>query len=38
MGHKFCAEVVDYGPTTTKRLKPGTRICAMPLLVRPEVS
>jgi threonine dehydrogenase-like Zn-dependent dehydrogenase len=35
MGHEFCAEVVDYGPNTPKRLKSGTRICAMPLLVRP---
>jgi threonine dehydrogenase-like Zn-dependent dehydrogenase len=35
MGHEFCAEVVDYGPQTQKRLKPGTRVCAMPLLIRP---
>lgn len=34
MGHEFCAEVVDYGPQTEHRLKPGTRICAMPLLLR----
>ena len=36
MGHEFCAEVVDYGPKTSKRLKAGTRICAMPLLPRPD--
>jgi threonine dehydrogenase-like Zn-dependent dehydrogenase len=33
MGHEFCAEVVDYGPQTQKRLKPGTRVCAMPVLI-----
>jgi threonine dehydrogenase-like Zn-dependent dehydrogenase len=35
MGHEFCAEVVDYGPNAQKRLKPGTRVCAMPLLIKP---
>jgi len=34
MGHEFCAEVVDYGPDSKRRLKPGTRVCAMPLLIR----
>src|ERR1700674_5075075 len=34
MGHEFCAEVLDYGPQTQKQLKPGTRICAMPVLIR----
>jgi threonine dehydrogenase-like Zn-dependent dehydrogenase len=34
MGHEFCAEIVDYGPHTQKRLKPGTRVCAMPVLIR----
>ena len=33
MGHEFCAEVVDYGPHTQKRLKPGTRVCAMPVVI-----
>ncbi len=33
MGHEFCAEVVDYGPQTQKRLKEGTRVCAMPVLI-----
>lgn len=33
MGHEFCAEVVDYGPGTPKRLKPGTRVCSMPILL-----
>ena len=33
MGHEFCAEVVDYGPDTPRRFAPGTRVCAMPLLL-----
>src|SRR5208282_372959 len=36
MGHEFCAEVVDYGPQTQKRLKPGTRVVAMPVLIKPS--
>ncbi len=36
MGHEFCAEVVDYGAGTQKRLKPGTRVCAMPVLIKPS--
>lgn len=34
MGHEFCVEVVDHGPNTQKSLKPGTRACSMPVLVR----
>jgi threonine dehydrogenase-like Zn-dependent dehydrogenase len=34
MGHEFCAEIVDYGPATSKHLKPGARVCSMPVLVR----
>ena len=34
MGHEFCAEVVDYGPATARTCAPGTRICAMPVLIR----
>src|SRR5258707_14483608 len=33
MGHEFCAEIVDYGPQTQKRLQVGTRVCAMPTLI-----
>ena len=33
MGHEFCAELVDYGPGTPKRLPAGSRVCAMPILV-----
>ncbi|MGZ6195050.1 MAG: zinc-binding dehydrogenase [Candidatus Binataceae bacterium] len=35
MGHEFCAEVVDYGPKTQRRFKPGARVCALPVLIRP---
>src|SRR5260370_42620843 len=34
MGHEVCAEDGDYGPDTQKRLKIGTRVCAMPVLIR----
>jgi len=34
MGHEFCAEVVEYGPETRKRLKCGTRVCSIPVLKR----
>jgi threonine dehydrogenase-like Zn-dependent dehydrogenase len=30
-GHEFCGEVLDYGPATPGRIKPGTRVCALPL-------
>ncbi len=33
MGHEFCAEIVDFGPNTTKDLKPGTRVCSMPIAI-----
>jgi threonine dehydrogenase-like Zn-dependent dehydrogenase len=36
MGHEFCAEVVDHGPGTERRLKTGTRVCSMPVLLRPD--
>lgn len=35
-GHEFCGEVVDYGPATERKLKAGTRVCAMPVLRSPE--
>ena len=28
-GHEFCAEVVDYGPDTDRRIAPGTAVCAL---------
>jgi threonine dehydrogenase-like Zn-dependent dehydrogenase len=36
MGHEFCAEVVDHGPETTRRLPAGTRVCSRPMLMRPD--
>jgi threonine dehydrogenase-like Zn-dependent dehydrogenase len=33
-GHEFCCEVVDYGPETQKRLKPGTLVCSLPMTLR----
>jgi threonine dehydrogenase-like Zn-dependent dehydrogenase len=35
LGHEFCAEVVDHGPHTSKALKPGTRVCSIPVVVQP---
>ena len=32
MGHEFCCELIDYGPRTEKKLKAGTRVCAMPVM------
>ena len=31
-GHEFCCEVLDYGPGCSRKLKPGTRVVAQPLL------
>jgi threonine dehydrogenase-like Zn-dependent dehydrogenase len=36
MGHEFCAELVDFGPDCQRRLRPGTRVCAMPVLLKPS--
>jgi threonine dehydrogenase-like Zn-dependent dehydrogenase len=36
MGHEFCAELVDFGRETQRKLKPGTRVCAMPVLLKPS--
>jgi len=35
MGHEFCAEILEYGPSTSGTLVPGTRVCSMPVLIRP---
>ncbi|KJC60435.1 alcohol dehydrogenase [Bradyrhizobium sp. LTSPM299] len=32
-GHEFCCEVLDYGPGTQKRFKPGTHVCSVPVLI-----
>ncbi|MCB1691844.1 MAG: zinc-binding dehydrogenase [Pseudomonadales bacterium] len=34
MGHEFCAEVLDFGPGTSKALKAGDRVCSVPITVR----
>ncbi len=34
MGHEFCAEILDYGPDCTRTLAVGTRVCAVPMLLR----
>jgi threonine dehydrogenase-like Zn-dependent dehydrogenase len=31
-GHEFCGEVLEHGPGCVKTLKPGTRVCALPML------
>jgi len=36
MGHEFCAELVDFGPDTQRKLKPGSHVCAMPILLKPS--
>jgi len=35
-GHEFCCEILDHGPATERRLKPGTRVCSIPGLLMPE--
>jgi threonine dehydrogenase-like Zn-dependent dehydrogenase len=35
-GHEFCCEVLDYGPKTERTLKPGARVCAMPLMIEAD--
>ncbi len=35
-GHEFCCEVLDYGPDTERTVKPGTRVCAMPLMMEAD--
>lgn len=32
-GHEFCAEILDHGPGTDKRLAAGTRVVTMPVVV-----
>ncbi|WP_426424476.1 zinc-binding dehydrogenase [Bradyrhizobium genosp. A] len=35
-GHEFCCEIVDYGPGTARKLRPGTHVCSLPALLTPE--
>jgi threonine dehydrogenase-like Zn-dependent dehydrogenase len=32
-GHEFCAEVLEHGAETQRKLKPGTRVCSVPVTV-----
>ncbi|MBA5639343.1 zinc-binding dehydrogenase [Duganella sp. LX20W] len=32
MGHEFCGEVLEQGAGTARKLKTGTRVCAMPVM------
>src|SRR5262249_13393089 len=34
MGHEFAAEILDFGPNTTRRIPVGRRVVSMPLLFR----
>lgn len=34
MGHEFCAEILDFGPGTSNRLKAGDRVCSVPMTLR----
>src|SRR5262249_45369093 len=31
-GHEFCGEVLDHGPGSKKAVKPGTRVCVVPMV------
>ncbi len=33
LGHEYCAEIVDFGPNTERRLAPGTRVTSAPVVV-----
>ena len=35
-GHEFCCEVLDYGPGTERKFKPGTRVCSLPIMPQPD--
>jgi threonine dehydrogenase-like Zn-dependent dehydrogenase len=35
-GHEFCCEILDYGASTQRRFKPGTRVCSVPALLSVE--
>lgn len=37
LGHEYCAEIVDFGPGTEKKLKRGTRVTSIPYIVNNQV-
>lgn len=36
MGHEYCAEIVEYGPDTERRMPVGTRVTGIPVLMTPR--
>jgi len=36
MGHEFCGEIVDYGPGSERKWRPGTRVSSVPVLINPD--
>ena len=36
MGHEFCAEIVEHGANSSGSLKPGSRVCSMPIAFGPS--
>lgn len=36
LGHEFCAEIVDFGPGTRRKLPVGQLVCSVPVLLRAE--
>lgn len=35
-GHEYCAEILDHGPGSDKKLKVGTRVCSLPFVITPQ--
>jgi threonine dehydrogenase-like Zn-dependent dehydrogenase len=35
-GHEFCCEILDYGLSTERKLKSGTKVCSLPALLTPH--
>jgi threonine dehydrogenase-like Zn-dependent dehydrogenase len=35
-GHEFCCEIIEHGPGTQRRLRPGARVVSMPALMTPS--
>src|SRR5262245_8469866 len=35
-GHELCCEIVDHGPATARKFKPGTRVCSIRALLTPQ--
>ena len=34
LGHEYCAEILDFGPNTTRRIPAGRRVVSVPILFR----